>query len=50
MLLFPSVKKAKKFINWSPKISIEKGINLTNKYYLNLFYEGNLWSILYKTN
>ena len=42
MLLFPSIKKAKKFINWSPKISIEKGINLTNQYYLNLFCGGNL--------
>jgi len=42
ILLFPSIKKAKKFINWSPKISIEKGINLTNQYYLNLFCGGNL--------
>ena len=31
---FPSINKIKKFLNWSPKISFNKGINKTIKYYI----------------
>ena len=31
--LYPSIKKAKNKINWSPKISFDKGIKSTIKYY-----------------
>ena len=35
LVLFPSIKKIKKLLNWEPKISFRKGIRLTIKYYLN---------------
>ena len=31
--LYPSIKKAKNIINWKPKISFEKGLRSTIKYY-----------------
>ena len=31
--LYPSISKAKKKLNWKPKISFEKGLNNTIKYY-----------------
>ena len=31
--LYPSIKKAKNIINWRPKISFEKGLTSTIKYY-----------------
>ena len=31
--MYPSVKKARKLINWSPKISFKKGIKNTIKSY-----------------
>ena len=31
--LYPSIKKAKKVINWRPKISFRKGLRSTIKYY-----------------
>ena len=31
--LYPSIKKAKNKINWKPKISFEKGLRSTIKYY-----------------
>jgi nucleoside-diphosphate-sugar epimerase len=31
--LYPSIKKAKNKINWKPKISFEKGLRTTIKYY-----------------
>ena len=31
--LYPSIKKAKSIINWRPKISFEKGLASTIKYY-----------------
>jgi|TARA_B100001964_G_C14148222_1_gene560759 nucleoside-diphosphate-sugar epimerase len=31
--LYPNIKKAKKIINWKPKISFEKGLKETIKYY-----------------
>ena len=31
--LYPSIKKAKDKINWKPKISFEKGLRSTIKYY-----------------
>lgn len=34
--LFPSIKKASRYFNWSPKISFEKGLNKTIKYYKDL--------------
>ena len=35
MSSYPSILKAKKVLNWTPKTSIKKGINQTNKYYKN---------------
>ena len=34
--VFPSIKKASKFINWKPKVSFDKGLNITIKYYKKL--------------
>jgi len=34
--VFPSINKAFKFINWKPKVSFDKGLNITIKYYKNL--------------
>jgi len=31
--LYPNIKKAKKKIDWKPKISFEKGLQSTIKYY-----------------
>ena len=31
--LYPNIKKAKNKINWSPKISFEKGLKSTIKFY-----------------
>ena len=31
--LYPDIKKAKKKINWKPKISFEKGLKSTIKFY-----------------
>ena len=31
--LYPSIKKAKKVINWRPKISFQKGLKSTIKFY-----------------
>ena len=31
--LYPSIRKAKEIINWKPKISFEKGLKTTIKYY-----------------
>ena len=31
--LYPDINKAKKKINWKPKISFEKGLKLTIKFY-----------------
>ena len=31
--VYPSIKKASKYINWRPKISIESGLNKTIKFY-----------------
>ena len=31
--LYPNIKKARNIINWKPKISFEKGIKLTIKFY-----------------
>ena len=36
MSSYPSILKAKKILNWAPKTSIKKGIDLTNKYYKKL--------------
>ena len=33
MKLYPDISKAKKKINWKPKISFEKGLKSTIKYY-----------------
>ena len=32
---YPSIKKAKKFLIWKPKISLEKGLRMTISYYKN---------------
>ena len=32
--LYPDIKKAKKILNWSPKISFNHGINSTINYYI----------------
>ena len=34
--VYPSIKKAKKLIGWSPKISITKGLGTTNKFYTKI--------------
>ncbi len=34
--LYPSISKAKKKLNWKPKISFEKGLNNTIRYYRSL--------------
>ena len=31
--IYPNIKKAKKLINWKPRVSFEKGINNTIKSY-----------------
>jgi UDP-glucose 4-epimerase len=31
--IFPSIKKASKYLNWSPKVNFEKGLNKTIEYY-----------------
>ena len=31
--IYPSIKKIKKFINWSPKITINKGLKKTINHY-----------------
>jgi len=36
MSSYPNILKAKKILNWVPKTSIKKGIDLTNKYYKKL--------------
>jgi len=33
ILVYPSISKAKKILNWSPKTSIIKGLEITNRYY-----------------
>ena len=33
MVIYPSIKKAKKILNWEPKTNIKKGISKTIKYY-----------------
>ena len=35
--IFPNILKSKKILGWFPKISINKGLELTNKYYLKKF-------------
>ena len=37
LITYPSIKKAKKLLKWRPKTSLNKGINLTNNYYKNIF-------------
>lgn len=34
LTIFPNILKSKKILGWFPKISINKGLELTNKYYL----------------
>jgi len=33
--LYPSIKKAKKLMNWSPKVSLDLGLKKTIKFYKN---------------
>lgn len=33
MILYPSIKKLKKFIKWKPAVTLKQGLNLTIKYY-----------------
>tara|TARA_Y200000002_G_scaffold382132_1_gene398191 strand:- start:818 stop:1024 length:207 start_codon:yes stop_codon:yes gene_type:complete len=33
MVIYPSVKKAKKILGWQPKTNIKKGISKTIRYY-----------------
>ena len=34
LTVFPKITKAKKILRWSPKISIHKGLEITNKFFL----------------
>jgi len=33
IFVYPSIDKARKILKWSPKISIKKGLEITNKYF-----------------
>ena len=33
--LYPDISKIKKYLNWKPKISFDKGLDKTIKYYRN---------------
>ena len=35
--IFPSIKKANKYLNWFPKVNYHKGLNNTIKYYKHLY-------------
>ena len=37
LTIYPNISKSKKILGWFPKISINKGLELTNKYYLKKF-------------
>tara|TARA_B100000575_G_C23085842_1_gene625792 strand:+ start:501 stop:1424 length:924 start_codon:yes stop_codon:yes gene_type:complete len=41
--LFPSIKKTSKYVNWFPRVKLDKGLNKTIKYYKNFknFYDHN---------
>ena len=32
--VYPKINKSLKILDWKPKISINKGLEITNKYYL----------------
>lgn len=36
MILYPSIKKAHKILNWKPKVKLDKGIKKTINYYKNI--------------
>ena len=34
--VYPKINKSLKILDWKPKISINKGLEITNKYYLKI--------------